>query len=79
MRLDVRGLEPGRYGVYVVANGRPTLQCGSFLVANAGADTTATLTSPYRFHAHEWWVVTRQNAEGGPGVIVLRPAARTSA
>ena len=72
MRVDVRGLERGTYGVYVVSNGRPSLECGSFVVTNFGMNTTATLTSPYRLHAHDTWVVARQRAGGGPGVTVLR-------
>jgi hypothetical protein len=73
MRIDVRGLEQGRYGVYLVRNGRPWGECGSFLVTNANIDTTATLTSPYRVHTHDKWVVTRQGPGREPGVTVLRP------
>jgi hypothetical protein len=73
MRIHVTGLAQGTYGVYVVSNGRPSLECGSFVVKTNGIDTAATLTSPYRLHAHDTWVVARQRAGGAPGVTVLRP------
>jgi hypothetical protein len=79
MRIDVRGLARGTYGVYLVSNSRPTLECGSFVVSNTNVDTTATLTSHYRLHAHDTWVVTRlDDAVDPPGVTVLRPLTSTT-
>ena len=73
MLIHVAGLKSGTYVVYLVRNGRPWAECGSFAVAHTGAYTVAKLNSPYRLRSHDTWVVTRQNG-GGHGVTVMQPA-----
>ena len=71
MRIDVRGLASGRYGVYLHRRGRPWAECGRFTVTNPAVETEATMRSPYRLQPHDKWVVTRPAAGTDHGVTVL--------
>jgi hypothetical protein len=73
MRIEVQGLEPGEYAVYLVHNGRSWEECGTFFVADVGGGRPKNIDSPYRARAHDTWVVTRVTATGH-GVTVLTPA-----
>ena len=77
VQITVEGLEQGHYVVYLVRNGRPWTECGSFTVRNPAADTVAKMNSPYSLQAHDTWVVTRQVTGGGRGATVLRPRPST--
>ena len=73
MLVNVHGLEPGRYAVYLVHNKTSWEKCGTFTVANPAGGQPMTINSPYRAKAGDTWVVTRPTATGH-GKTVLTPA-----
>lgn len=75
MRINVHGLASGRYIVYLVLNGHPWAECGSFTVRRPNAVTTKTMNSPYHLEKNDTWVVTRPERDGHHGAIVLAPSA----
>ena len=72
MVVNVHGLEPGTYAVYLVHNGRSWEKCGTFKVTSLAGGRPATINSPYRARAGDTWVVTRPTATGR-GAKVLVP------
>lgn len=72
MTIQVEGLQPGVYAVYLTRSGGPWEKCGTFTVTSSTVSHPATITSPYRAEKGDTWVVTRP-ANGGRGVTVMRP------
>lgn len=71
MKIDVQGVEPGLYAVYLVRKGIPWKKCGTFTVKNSAGDRPATINSPYLARPGDSWVVTRVTAAGhGPTILV---------
>jgi hypothetical protein len=75
MKIEVKGLAPLKkpYVVYLVRNGRPIAQCGTFTVANANREVTALLRSPYPIEGTDKWIVTGPSIGRRVGPTVLRP------
>lgn len=75
MRLEEKGLPPepsGHYVVWLVRNGQPVAQCGSFTVGKNTSQRTVSLVSPYRLEKTDTWIVTLQT-KTAPGTTVLQP------
>ena len=70
-RLPARGY----YEVFLVRKGEQEwAPCGSFLVRSAKEGVDVRLNAPYRFHAGDTWVVTKQKpGDHTAGPVVLRP------
>ena len=73
MVVNVQGLKPGTYAVYLSRAGRSWEKCGTFLVKNLASGRRTTIDSPYRAKRGDTWVVTRLTA-AGRGATVLQPA-----
>lgn len=78
MRLSERGLpklpSKGYYAVFLVRDGKIYAPCGSFVVKSAESTVSVQLNAPYRLHADDSWVVTKQlPGSHEPGAIVLKP------
>jgi hypothetical protein len=64
----------GYYEVFLVRKGEEWAPCGSFLVRSAKEGVDVRLNAPYRFHAGDTWVVTKQKpGDRIAGPVVLRP------
>jgi hypothetical protein len=62
------------YEVFLVRDGKIDAPCGSFKVRSATESVSVHLNAPYRLHAGDSWVVTRQHAgDRTPGTVVLKP------
>ncbi len=55
MRLDVSGLEDGKYALWLTRNGQLAEPCGTFKIA--GGETRVPLNAPYRLRDFDGWVV----------------------
>jgi hypothetical protein len=73
MKIEVQGLKPGQYGVYLVHQGRSWEKCGTFVVRDLAGGRTTSMDSPYRAKPGDTWVVAPLTAKGH-GATVLRPA-----
>jgi hypothetical protein len=62
------------YEVFLVRDGKIDAPCGSFKVRSPTDSVSVHLNAPYRLHAGDSWVVTRQHAgDRTPGTVVLKP------
>lgn len=62
------------YEVFLVRDGKIDAPCGSFKVRSATDSVSVHLNAPYRLHAGDSWVVTRQHVgDRTPGTVVLKP------
>lgn len=62
------------YEVYLVRQGRPWGQCGTFVVSSTSSQPlTLKLSAPYSLQKGDSWIVTRAPFGSEPGKTVLRP------
>lgn len=78
MRLTVTGLpklpDHAYYEVYLVRNGKPYAQCGTFVVDGRSRATSVSLNAPYRFKHGDTWIVTKKSpGQPEPGVTMMTP------
>lgn len=74
LKLDVAGLPATNtaYVVYLVRNGHPLAQCGSFTVSNGERELTKDLVSPVPLERSDTWIVTVPRHGDSPGTTVMK-------
>lgn len=78
MKLTVTGLPKlpahAYYEVYLVRDGKPYAQCGTFVVDGRSRATSVSLNAPYRLKHGDTWIVTEKlRGHPEPGVTMMTP------